>query len=81
MRSEIFYVNEKSTDTSWARTSDLPICSFILWGKETKMALRLVPFSLVARSHVLHLSDLFWQSTFAIRENFAKSSLSYEKKL
>ena len=27
MRSEIFYVNEKSTDTSWDRTSDLPICS------------------------------------------------------
>ena len=22
-----FYVNEKSTDTSWDRTSDLPICS------------------------------------------------------
>jgi len=25
--SEVFYVNEKSTDTSWNRTSDLPICS------------------------------------------------------
>ena len=25
--SEGFYVNEKSTDTSWDRTSDLPICS------------------------------------------------------
>jgi len=25
--SEEFYVNEKSTDTSWDRTSDLPICS------------------------------------------------------
>jgi len=24
---EGFYVNEKSTDTSWDRTSDLPICS------------------------------------------------------
>jgi len=27
VRSERFYVNEKSTDTSWDRTSDLPICS------------------------------------------------------
>jgi len=27
MRPEGFYVNEKSTDTSWDRTSDLPICS------------------------------------------------------
>jgi len=27
LRSEGFYVNEKSTDTSWDRTSDLPICS------------------------------------------------------
>ena len=26
-RSEGFYVNKKSTDTSWDRTSDLPICS------------------------------------------------------
>ena len=27
VRSEGFYVSEKSTDTSWDRTSDLPICS------------------------------------------------------
>ena len=27
VRSEGFYVNEKSTDTSWDRTSDPPICS------------------------------------------------------
>jgi len=27
VRSEEFYVNEKSTDTSWDRTSGLPICS------------------------------------------------------
>ena len=27
VRTEGFYVNEKSTDTSWDRTSDLPICS------------------------------------------------------
>jgi hypothetical protein len=27
VRSERLYVNEKSTDTSWDRTSDLPICS------------------------------------------------------
>jgi len=27
VRLEGFYVNEKSTDTSWDRTSDLPICS------------------------------------------------------
>ena len=27
VRSQGFYVNEKSTDTSWNRTSDLPICS------------------------------------------------------
>jgi len=27
VRSEGFYVNEKYTDTSWDRTSDLPICS------------------------------------------------------
>ena len=27
VRSEGFYVNEKSTDTSWDRTSDLLICS------------------------------------------------------
>ena len=26
MRSEGFYVNEESTDTSWDRTNDLPIC-------------------------------------------------------
>jgi len=29
-RSEGFYVNEKSIDTSWDRTSDLPICSNVL---------------------------------------------------
>jgi len=27
VRSEGFYVNEESTDISWDRTSDLPICS------------------------------------------------------
>ena len=27
VRSEGFYVNEKSNDTSWDRTSDLPFCS------------------------------------------------------
>ena len=27
VRSEGFYVNEKSTDTIWNRASDLPICS------------------------------------------------------
>ena len=27
VRSEGFYVNEKSTDTSWDRTSNFPICS------------------------------------------------------
>ena len=27
VRSKGFYVNEKSIDTSWDRTSDLPICS------------------------------------------------------
>ena len=27
VRSEGFYINEKSTDTSWDRTSDPPICS------------------------------------------------------
>jgi len=27
VRSEGFYINEKSTDTSWDRTRDLPICS------------------------------------------------------
>jgi len=27
VRSEGFYINKKSTDTSWDRTSDLPICS------------------------------------------------------
>jgi len=27
VRSEGFYINEKSTDTSWDRASDLPICS------------------------------------------------------
>jgi len=27
VRSEGFYVNEVSTDTSWDRTRDLPICS------------------------------------------------------
>ena len=27
VRSEEFYVNENATDTSWVRTSDLPICS------------------------------------------------------
>jgi len=27
VRSEGFYINEKSSDTSWDRASDLPICS------------------------------------------------------
>ena len=31
VRSEGFYENEKSTDTSWDRTSDLPICSMCGW--------------------------------------------------
>ena len=31
VRSEGFYVNEKSTDTSWVQTSDLPICSTTPW--------------------------------------------------
>ena len=31
VRSEGFYVNEKFTDTSWDRTSDLPICSTAPW--------------------------------------------------
>ena len=31
VRSEGFYVNEKSTDTSWDRTSGLPICSTTSW--------------------------------------------------
>ena len=31
VRSEGFYVNEKSTDTSWDRASDLPICSTTPW--------------------------------------------------
>ena len=29
MQSEEFCVNKKSTDTSWERTSDLPICSTV----------------------------------------------------
>jgi hypothetical protein len=29
VRSEVFYVNEKSTDTIWDRTSDLQICSTV----------------------------------------------------
>jgi len=33
VRSEGFYVTEKSTDTSWDRTSDLPICSIALLSK------------------------------------------------
>jgi len=31
VRSEGFYVNEKSTDTSWDRASDLPNCSTTPW--------------------------------------------------
>jgi len=31
VRSEGFYVNEKSNDTSWDRTSDLPICNTASW--------------------------------------------------
>jgi hypothetical protein len=31
VRSEEFCVNEKSIDTSWDRTSDLPICSTALY--------------------------------------------------
>jgi len=27
VRSEVFYINEKSTETNWDRTSDLPTCS------------------------------------------------------
>jgi len=30
VRSEGFYVNGKSNDTSWERASDLPICSTAL---------------------------------------------------
>ena len=30
VRSEGFYVNEKSTDTGWDRTSDLPNCTMYL---------------------------------------------------
>ena len=29
VRLEVFYVNEKSTDTSWYRTSDIPFCSTV----------------------------------------------------
>jgi len=32
VRLEGFYVKEKSTDTSWDRTSDLPICSTLTTG-------------------------------------------------
>ena len=31
VRSDGFYVNEKSTDTSWDRTSNLPNCSTAPW--------------------------------------------------
>ena len=31
VRSEGFYINEKSTDTGWNRTSDLPICNTAPW--------------------------------------------------
>ena len=31
MRSEGLYVNKKSTDTSWDRTSDLPICMLCVY--------------------------------------------------
>jgi len=31
MRSEGFYINEKSTDTGWDRTSDLSICNTALY--------------------------------------------------
>jgi len=27
VRSDVFYINEKSTNANWDRTSDLPICS------------------------------------------------------
>ena len=38
MRSEVFYVNEKSTDTSWDRTSNLPIFSTAVeWGVGVKI--------------------------------------------
>ena len=37
VRSEEFYVNEKSTDTSWDRTSDLPICSIAIRGPQCSM--------------------------------------------
>jgi len=33
LRSEKFYVNEKSAETSWDRTSDLPICSTLYKSK------------------------------------------------
>jgi len=43
VRSEGFYVNEKPSDTSWDRTSDLPICSTAqrdieLTGKKVKQS-------------------------------------------
>jgi len=36
VQSDWFYVNEKSTDTSWGRTSDLPICSTVPCSKHVK---------------------------------------------
>jgi len=36
VQSEGFYVNEKSIDTSWDRTSDLSICSAVLCVIEMK---------------------------------------------
>ena len=47
VRSEGFYVNGKSTDTIWDRTSDIPICSTatavpasIGWGYNIKVDVR-----------------------------------------
>ena len=56
MRSERFYVNEKSTDVSWDRTSDLPICRS---GPEGSRKLRVPDFVTTAQDggKVVSLKD------------------------
>ena len=55
MRSEECYVNGKSTDTSWDRTSDLPICSTALYNDNYKIRpySKELNFSIAAINHVI----------------------------
>ena len=86
MRSEGFYVNEKSTDTSWDRTSDLPICSIA----PLPLCYRGLPtwyiisvFFLSSKCSLFHTSNVFGSCiihTFIqVCQNFKKNNSGAKK--